>query len=71
MGFSRQEHCSGFPLPSPGDLPDSGIEPMDPESVGILYHCTTWETLAHDDDEAEKQEKPTWDRPQYFWDTFP
>ena len=27
MGFSRQEYWSGFPFPSPGDLPDSGIEP--------------------------------------------
>ena len=26
MGFSRQEHWSGFPCPPPGDLPDSGIE---------------------------------------------
>ena len=27
MGFSRQEYWSGLPFPSPGDLPDSGIEP--------------------------------------------
>ena len=27
MGFSRQEYWSGLPLPSPGDLPDTGIEP--------------------------------------------
>ena len=26
MGFSRQEYWSGVPLPSPGDLPNSGIE---------------------------------------------
>ena len=26
MGFSRQEDWSGLPFPSPGDLPDSGIE---------------------------------------------
>ena len=25
--FSRQEYWSGLPFPSPGDLPDSGIEP--------------------------------------------
>ena len=25
MGFSRQEHWSGVPLPSPGDLPDLGV----------------------------------------------
>jgi len=27
MGFSRQEYWSGLPVPSPGDLPDPGIEP--------------------------------------------
>ena len=26
MGFSRQEHQSGLPFPSPGDLPNPGIE---------------------------------------------
>jgi len=27
MGFPRQECWSGFLFPSPGDLPDPGIEP--------------------------------------------
>ena len=27
MGFSSQEYWSGLPYPSPGDLPDPGIEP--------------------------------------------
>ena len=26
MGFSRQEHGSGLPLPSPGGLPSPGVE---------------------------------------------
>ena len=30
MGFSRQEHWSGLPFPSPGDLPKPGIEPGPP-----------------------------------------
>ena len=30
MGFSRQENWSGLPFPSPGDLPDPGIEPGSP-----------------------------------------
>ena len=30
MGFSRQENWSGVPFPSPGDLPDPGIEPRSP-----------------------------------------
>ena len=27
MGFSRQEYWSGLPFPSPGDLPNPGVEP--------------------------------------------
>ena len=30
MGFSRQEFWSGLPFPSPGDLPNPGIEPGSP-----------------------------------------
>ena len=30
MGSSRQEYWSGLPFPSPGDLPDPGIEPRSP-----------------------------------------
>ena len=30
MEFSRQEYWSGWPFPSPGDLPDTGIEPASP-----------------------------------------
>ena len=30
MGFSRQECWSGLPFPSPGYLPDPGIEPASP-----------------------------------------
>ena len=29
-GFSRQEHWSGLPFPSPGDPPEPGIEPGSP-----------------------------------------
>ena len=29
-GISRQEYWSGLPFPSPGDLPDPGIEPRSP-----------------------------------------
>ena len=32
MEFSRQEHWSGLPFPSAGDLPDPGIK------LGLL-HC--------------------------------
>ena len=30
MGFSRQEYWNGLPFPSPGDLPNPGIEPGSP-----------------------------------------
>ena len=30
MGFSRLEYWSGMPFPSPGDLPNPGIEPGSP-----------------------------------------
>ena len=30
MMFSRQEYWSGLPFPSPGDLPNPGIEPRSP-----------------------------------------
>ena len=30
MEVSRQEYCSGLLFPSPGDLPDTGIEPWSP-----------------------------------------
>ena len=30
MGFSRQAYWNGLPFPSPGDLPNPGIEPESP-----------------------------------------
>ena len=40
MGFSRQEHWSGLPFPSPRNLPDPGIEPtslMSPALSGEFF----------------------------------
>ena len=31
MEFFRQEYWSGWPFPSPGNLPDPGIKPGSPE----------------------------------------
>ena len=51
MGFSRQEYWSGLPFPSPGDLPDPGIEPWSPtfqadtltsEPPGKSFTCQTY-----------------------------
>ena len=35
VGFSRHEYWSGLPCTPPGDLPDSGIEPMPPASPAL------------------------------------
>ena len=56
MGFSRQEYWSGFPCPSPGDLPDPGFKPISLISLisyisyifthlagGFLTTSATWE----------------------------
>ena len=40
MGFPRQEYWSGLPFPSPGDLPDPGIEPVSlasPTLVSVFF----------------------------------
>ena len=44
MGFSRQEYWSGLPFPSPGDLPNPGIEPRSP---ALQADALTSEQEAH------------------------
>ena len=41
MEFSQQEYWSGLPFPSPGDLPETGIEPGSPalEANSLLSEC--------------------------------
>ena len=39
MEFSRQEHWSGLLFPSPGDLPDSGIETGSPALQADSLPC--------------------------------
>ena len=47
MRFPRQEYSSGLPCPSPGDLPDPGIEPMSPawlaDSLPLSHQGSPWE----------------------------
>ena len=47
MGFSRQEYWSGLPFPSPGDLPDPGIEPGSPTSKADALTSEPTGQLAH------------------------
>ena len=47
MGFPRQEYWSGFPFPSPKDLPDQGIEPTSPVNLMLplkFYELKSWKT---------------------------
>ena len=39
VGFPRQEYLywSGLPFPSPGDLPNPGIEPESPAFAGRFF----------------------------------
>ena len=52
MGFSWQEYWGGLPFPSPGDLPDPGIEPrsltlhedslaFEPQGGPVVLHMST------------------------------
>ena len=48
MEISRQEHWSGMPFPSPGDLTNPGIKPMSLVSAalaGEFFTTVTPETL--------------------------
>ena len=48
MGFSRQEYWSGVPCPSPGDLPDPGIESASltsPVLAGRFFFFYHWSNL--------------------------
>ena len=49
-GISRQEYWSGLPFPSPGDLPDPGMEPASPALTGRFFTTkppgTPWSNLA-------------------------
>ena len=44
LGFFRQEYWSGLSFPTPGDLPDPGIEPtslMSPALAGGFFTTST------------------------------
>ena len=40
MGFSRQGYWSGLPFPSPGDLPEPGLNLDLPHCRQTLYHLS-------------------------------
>ena len=51
MGFSGPEYWSGLPCPSPGDLPDPGIEPVSLVSPalagGFFTTSASWEAQGY------------------------
>ena len=53
MGFSSQENWSGLPFPSPGDLPNPGIQPaMTVASPAMTGRCHNWSSVATDSTKA-------------------
>ena len=70
----QQEYWSGLPFPTPGDLPDPGIEPMSPMSptLGGIFFTTqaTWEpyhsrktvTVCSRDKRLLFRDSPPWPR---------
>ena len=63
MGFPRQIYWSGLPFPSPGDLPDPGIEPMSlmfPAFSGRFFTTSaTWEAHESESESEVAQSCPT------------
>ena len=60
-GFSGQEYWSGLPFPAPGDLPDTGMEPMRPALAGRFFtNFATWEALWADQS-ARSSPSVMWD----------
>ena len=44
MGFPRLDYWHGLSFPSPGDLPNSGIEPVSPAYTTLASGCFTTES---------------------------
>ena len=76
IGFSRQEYWSGLPFPSPGDLPELGIELRSPalqaeRSTKLLIHIYKLIFIRHYGSgtvlgyQCITQDKPAW-KVSYF-----
>ena len=57
MGFSRQGYWSGLPFPTPGDLPDPGIEPATLVSPALAGRFLTTSTTCEAPIEQKRQTK--------------
>ena len=69
MRFFRQEYWSGFPCPSPGDLPNPAIKPvslMTPAlTVGFFTTNVTWEALLINSSWKNKNPRETSQLPKH------
>ena len=61
MGFSRQECWSGLPFPSPGDLPNPGINPRSPALQADALPSEPWIPPKKDTPCPRAKEKPQQD----------
>ena len=61
MRFPKQEYWKGLPFPSPGDLPDPGIEPVSPTLQAVS--CITGGFFT----EAPGKPVPI---PRLYWDGY-
>ena len=52
MRFPRQEYWNELPFPSPGDLPDPGVEPTSPVSPAL---AGGFFTLSHQQVASQKR----------------
>ena len=64
VGFLRQKYWSGLPFPSPGDLPDPGIEPRSTCIIGRRF--TTW--ASREDWQENKERHKSRGELGFSWD---
>ena len=62
--FSRQEYWSGLPCPSPGDLPDPGMEPGSPtlqdSLLNQLFSCPGRDPMGAAEARRRQQQPQPW-----------
>ena len=66
MEFSRQEHWSGFPFPSPGDVPDPGIEPGSPALQAASLPSEPQSNHKGRDKEGKNKEVTNFQKKKFF-----
>ena len=64
IGFSRQEYWSELPFPSPGNLPDAGVEPGCSEAPALQADSLS---LSHPESPQANTQRPIWLRAKRIW----